>query len=253
MRVHVLRIQREKPPQLLHGLGEPAFVGKERGEVGHGLSVTGIGLHRIPVGLSGILTSSQRGKHHPQVIETTGVLRLGAQEVAERLFRAPLVAEPVLGNGEVVQRIRPPRLGPYRCLVFLARLPELPDPVVDDAEVVVQPGLVRVDLEPLLVDPDGVSEPALAFENRSEVDVRGDEGRVHGDGLGEVLLRLRIVSQRFVDIAEVVVHVPALRGEVDGTLEMGDGLPVGFDPLEEHAEVVVSLGVVRLQVHRFLE
>ncbi len=138
-------------------------------------------------------------------------------------------------------------------LVFLPCFRELSDTLEDDPEVVVQPALVCVTLEALLVDPDRLSIPAEAFQHRAEVVVGRHEGRIHGDGLLVVFLGLGEVSQGLVDIAEVVIDVAALGRQVDGALEMGDGLPVCLEALEDDAEVVVRLGVFRIHLNGFAE
>ena len=146
------------------------------------------------------------------------------------------------------------KLGSSSIALRCAAMASVEEPLLrqGEAEVVMDPGVVRVQPDRLAVGRDGVVDAAPVHERGPEVGVGHDE-RGSGDRLAASRDGLGEAPFRGEGGAEVRMSRGEIGAEADGLLEGGDGFVEEAWTLESDAEGDMGYGMVRPQPDRLAQ
>jgi hypothetical protein len=203
-------------------------------DVESGADEGGIGLDGLAEPAEGVLDLALLGVDEADVVARLRVERLYGEDLGEDVEGTAVLVRVEEGESVLVHRLDPARTGLHRVLVLLERLLVLAEGVVGVAEVVVERGIVRVDLEAAPEDAHGLLGIAHRAVDAAEVVVGEDMARIELDGL-------RVGHLGALEVAGLAM------GVAEGEEDFGVGR-VHRDGAFEGAYRV--LGLLELQVDR---
>ncbi len=211
----------DEPRDLLQrGVPAPGLL-EELLDVERGADEARVGLEGLPIPAERVVDLALLGVGEAHVVAGLDVPGLDREHLGEEVAGSAEVALLQEGEPVLVHRVDPARPGLHGLLVLAAGLLVLAEGGVGVAEVVVEGGVVRVDLEALPEDADGLLGIAHRAVHRAEVVVGEDVLGVELDGPRVGHLGHLEAARLAVGVAEGEEDLGVVLVRLEGPLERG--------------------------------